>query len=256
MPARLSSAAITDIHSKVDDLFDRLKTRFLGPKASSKKLYIGYKRDTSLPGVYESALADEGGLPDRARLNQMIETASNYLEAQRHKAKANVVQAVQSHLDDVNSGIIDSDVIQAKLGGALAEIFGTAKHEVRRILDAETQKARSIGHLAGIDRVSSSLGIKDPAVFFVVKKDKELCDECRKLHLLDDGITPRVWKRSELGSGYHERGDPNPKITGLHPNCRCSITMILPGFGFTSSGNITWIGADHDEYASQRVLDT
>lgn len=36
---------------------------------------------------------------------------------------------------------------------------------------------------------------------------------------MPDGITPRLWKLSEVGSGYHRKGDESPKLGGLHPNC-------------------------------------
>ena len=46
--------------------------------------------------------------------------------------------------------------------------------------------------------------------------------------MLPDGITPRVWKMSEMGSGYHKKGDSSPKIGGLHPRCRCIYDRYAP----------------------------
>ena len=72
--------------------------------------------------------------------------------------------------------------------------------------------------------------------------------------MLPDGVTPRVWKLSEVGAGYHKKGDLNPKIAGLHPHCRCCLTSLLNGFGFNSSGMVTYIGKGHDEFAKQRGM--
>lgn len=77
------------------------------------------------------------------------------------------------------------------------------------------------------------------------------CSECKKLHLLPDEQTPRVWKMSEVGAGYHKKGDPAPKVGGLHPHDRCTIQTLPPGYGF-EGGRITYIGKDHDEFAKQR----
>ena len=72
------------------------------------------------------------------------------------------------------------------------------------------------------------------------------------LHLLPDKKTPRLWKLSEIGHEYHKKGDPNPKLPGLHPNCRCKLTYLAQGFGFDKDGKVTWKGVDHDELEFQR----
>jgi len=81
------------------------------------------------------------------------------------------------------------------------------------------------------------------------------CNECKKLHLMDDMTTPRVWKLSDLGHGYHKRGEESPKVNGLHPACRCTLTMLTPGFGFSDQGKIKWVKLEHDEHAAQESLE-
>jgi hypothetical protein len=68
---------------------------------------------------------------------------------------------------------------------------------------------------------------------------------------MPDLVTPRVWKLSEIGFGYHKKGENNPKIAGLHPHCRCGLAFLAPGFGF-KGGQVSWIGEGHDEYKAQR----
>jgi hypothetical protein len=78
------------------------------------------------------------------------------------------------------------------------------------------------------------------------------CDECRTIHMLPDGVTPRVWLSSEVETGYHKKGTDRPSWSLLHPHCRCALTTLIPGFGFTTEGLVTWIGEKHDEVAFQR----
>ena len=89
-------------------------------------------------------------------------------------------------------------------------------------------------------------------VFFSVIIDDVTGKEEFKLHLLPDRKTPRVWFLSEIGAEYHKKGDSNPKLAGLHPNCRCKLTYLAPGWGFTKDGKVTYIGPDHDEISKQR----
>jgi hypothetical protein len=239
------------IERAVDNLFDKLKYRVLGPKMVDKKLYIGFMRPKSLPGLYEAAHVEERGIPDKEHLDQLLQTAANYIDAVRLKAKNHTVVAVNSFL---NRATVPTDW-KTVLGGELADVYGTVKRDVHRIIDTEAQNVRNIGVLEGISRVNASRGIEDPVVFFVVVRDEHLCDECRKLHLLEDGKTPRVYKMSELGHGYHKRGETDPKVGGLHPHCRCSMTTLMPGFGFDAGGFVTWKREDWNEYARQHGVD-
>ena len=83
-------------------------------------------------------------------------------------------------------------------------------------------------------------------------RDQHRCDECTRLHMMPDGVTPKVWKLSDVGSGYHKKGQSQPKVGGLHPHCRCMLTHLLSGYGFDASGRVTYIAAGHDEYENQR----
>lgn len=232
----------------MDALFDKTKLRLLGPKAIDKKLYISYNREKSLPGLYEAAHVEGRGIPDTEHLDQLMRTAANYLDSLRHKAKAQTVVAVHKWL---NKPDVKTDLATV-LGGELADLYGTLRHEVRRVIDTEAQNVRNVGVVDGIARANAFAGIEDPVVFFVVVRDDKLCKECRKLHLLKDERTPRCWYLSELGHGYHERGDDHPKVGGLHPHCRCSMTTLMPGFGFDKAGMVVWRGEGHNEIERQR----
>ena len=45
------------------------------------------------------------------------------------------------------------------------------------------------------------------------------CNYCKEFYMLPDNITPRVYKLSELKSGYMDRKNPEPHLSPLHPNC-------------------------------------
>lgn len=246
MPKNLTKEARLKIEDAVDDLFIKLKTRFLGPKYGSKKLYISFNREKSLPGLYEEANVGERGIPNKEELEQLLEVANNYLEAMRLKSRSQTITAIQKWLKTPNGDL------NTALGGELYDLYGKLSSGVKRILDTESQNVRSVGSVDGIIRANIAAGIDDPLVFWVVVRDNSLCSECERLHLYD-GIKPRVWKLSEVESGYHKKGDKNPKISGLHPHCRCSMTTLLPGFGFNKSGFVTWISEGHDEYQSQKL---
>lgn len=229
-----------------NDVYERLKTRALGPKFGARMVAFQFKPELSLPGLHTAAAASEGARPDPHLMNSLLQVAERHLNAQKDTVKAQVVRAVDAFL----RGDPKADLITV-LGGELRETFKAAMTNTRRILDTEASNVRNAGALTGVMEVSSSMGIEDPVIYFVTVKDQLLCGECARLHLLEDGITPKVWRTSSLGHGYHRRGQPTPKIGGLHPHCRCSLVTLMPGYGF-ENGRVTYIGRKHDEYAKQQ----
>jgi hypothetical protein len=247
----LNVAAIKLIEQKVDELFDRAASRYLGPQALPKTISAGFRLPHSLPGLYMAAAREEGAVPDKDMVTKLVRNAKNYLDAYRASTKAQVIKSVQTFLSEAVAGGVKTDV-QTVLGGTLADVWKKATTDVRRLIDTESSGARNIGGLEGIVAVNVSQGIEDPQVYFVVVRDQYLCLECKRLHLLDDSVTPRIWLLSEIGHGYHKVGQKAPKVGGLHPHCRCTMVTMMPGYGFGKDGMVKYIGRDHDELENQR----
>lgn len=247
----LGLAAQKAIMDSVDTLFERAKTRLLGPGMDGKKLVIQAPKYLSMTGLFETASKLEGVEPREEVMRSVLRVAGSYLDAQKEKTKAQIVQRVNSFLMDAQAKGVKTDV-ETVLGGHLSEIWADVGKEVRRIVETETTTARNTGAFDAIGRIGAVTGKGDPVVFFVVVRDGHRCEECTRLHLLADKVTPRVWLSSEIGAGYHRKGDPSPKVNGLHPHCRCTITHLTPGYGFDSLGRIRYVSPDHDELRAQR----
>lgn len=250
MPGILSLAAIKIIEREVDKLFDRAAARYLGPAAMDKRIYVGFKNELSLPGIFMAAAREEGAVPDKKIIEALTRNASTYLDAYRASTKAQVVKKVQSFLQQAEIGGVKTD-LKTVLGGELTDVWGKATSEVKRMVDTEASNARNMGTLEGILAVNASEGIEDPVIYFVVVRDQYLCDECKRLHLLDDEVTPRLWKLSDVGHGYHKKKESNPKIGGLHPHCRCTMVTLMPGYGFGTDGMVKFVSLDHNEFKKQ-----
>lgn len=250
---RLGPQAQKIISAAVDLLFDRAKARLLGPNAKGidgKQLIFRFNPEFSLTGLFLDAGKQEGATPREEVLNALLKISGSYVDAHREKTKAKVLQHVQTFLADAQAQGIKTDV-QTVLGGQLADIWAEVKTDIRRVAETETTITRNASIFDSIGRIAATTGREDPNVFFVTVRDQHRCKECTRLHMMPDETTPRVWKMSQLGSGYHKRGESNPKVGGLHPHCRCVLTHLLPGYGFDAAGRITYISQGYDEYAKQ-----
>jgi hypothetical protein len=254
-PPVLGPAAHRRIEAAIAELFARMRFRLLGRVGSKSIVFSArpgqHRDDLSLPGLYDAAARSEGMRPNEELRDALMRVADRYLTAHEQLAKARVVHTVQSFLDDVHRAGETPDV-RTVLGGELARVMGQAVNDVRRIVDTESTRARNSGTLDAISKINAMAGVKDPVVYFAVVNDQHLCAECRRLHLMEDGHTPRYWKMSEVGAGYHKRGQPNPKVGGLHPHCRCTLVTLMLGYGHRD-GKLTHIGPDYDGWAEQRA---
>lgn len=251
----LSATAIALIGRKVDEMFDRLKLRYLGPSGwqkADKRIFITTWSEPllSLPGVFKQASALEGMRADPQTEETLVKLAEGFLNGAQERTKAQVLKAVTTFLTQAQTSGTETDV-GTVLGGELSKVMGDLTRQVHTILDAETSNAKNIGLMDGITRINAHLGIEDPIVYFMVVHDGDLCKECKDVHLLEDGITPRVWYLSEVKQGYHVRGEDRPAVGGLHPHCRCTMGTLMPGYGF-HGGAVTFISPNWNELRHQR----
>lgn len=235
--------ALEELQDAIGKAFETIRAAAM-PPTGAKRLTFGWY--TSIPGLYESACRSAGGTPRAETVDNLLDIASSYLDALQSRVEAEMMNLIVAADTSSRHDVVEPDADRA------GEVLDKASADLQRIIDTESQRARQIGAVDGISEVAAGLGDDDPTVFFVVVRDDSLCDECRRLHLLPDGRTPRVWKLSQLSADYHRKGGELPSVQGLHPHCRCSQTYLAPGFGFNAAGYVRWVSQGHDEYLVQR----
>jgi hypothetical protein len=252
MAKGLPSSAKRLINSVVENLFDRMALNLLGdiPELKNRKVaFFSTSPNLGLANLFVQVLNRNPSQLEADILKGLLTTAHTYLESLKNKTKASIETEIDAYIKDKNTKkepISELDVHKSILEGLIK-----AKNHIKTIADTESTKTRNIAQTMQITRVAADMNVSDPNVMFICVHDNKLCEECERLHLMEDKKTPRVWKLSELGYGYHKKGDPNPKVGGLHPNERCTLTFLAPGYGFVR-GKVSYISPDHDEYVKQR----
>ena len=253
--SKLSPISVLAIETAVENMFIKAKTRFTGkiPPGTPKGLILTINPSFTVGSLFKLAAKTEGVKPNEDLLSAITRIATGYLDATKEKAKAKMVHTVQSFLTDAHNNNIDTDV-ETVLSGKLTDLWGEITNDVKRTVATETTTTTNMSLMDAITKINAVRGITDPTIAWLCVHDQYLCDECKRLHLMSDKVTPMVWKLSECGSGYHKKGQNNPKLAGLHPNDRCYMIAVMPGYGFDGSGKITYIGAGYDAYKDQRGI--
>ena len=250
----LSSRVKDALSGAVEDLFDRIALELIGdiPKLKGKKnLIISSQRNFGLPHLFVQAMGNRSPNPiEQDFLKGLLDSAHGYIESLKSKTKSNIVERIDgiSREASLRNEKMKEEDVQA----VISEEMAKAKSHMNAIAESESTKLRNLGHMMDISRVAGDLGDSDPTVFFVVFRDQSTCKECIRLHLMPDQTTPRLWKFSQLKQGYHKRGEDSPSAFGLHPHCRCTLTYLSQGFGFSESGKLKYVSENYDAYSKQK----
>lgn len=241
------------IEKLISNSFDEIAMSFLGlvPRISKDKRITFSTSKNSLTKLFLKALGSKD--PNKKEediLKTTLRIASMYIDALKSRTQARVLQDINAYI--TNKSLEDKGVKISEIKKIYEKEMDKAQKHFKLIANSESNKVTNTGTALQISKVGSSNNEKDPTVFFIVTIDDVTGPEEFRLHLLPDRKTPRVWKLSEIGGSYHKKGEPNPKLPGLHPNCRCKITYLANGFGFNENGNVTYKGKDWNELEYQR----
>lgn len=250
----ISSSGKEAIEIAISKMFDSLAYKLLGniPKLRNKSPFFGSSPKMSLAHIFIEALGGkEPNHFEKDALRSILNSSYGYIESLKHKTSSNVVEAVDALVKEAKTG--RGYVSSGEVANTIAVEMEKARSHMKLIAEAETTKSRNMGHTMEIAGNAKNQGIEDPTVFFIIVRDNVTCSECLRLHMMPDGVIPRVWKLSELSMGWHKRGEDHPSACSLHPGCRCSLSQLSPGWGF-KNGFVSFISLDYDEYAVQRGL--
>lgn len=250
----ISSNGKNGIAKIVEDIFDKISLQFVGnlPHLKHKKLLLfNTKPIHGLPHLFVQAMNNKTpNAIESEVLKSMLNTAHGYIETVKRRTTNSLTERLEEIVKEAK--VAGEKVNESKIREVVSDEFKKARSALLTTVEAESTKARNIGHAMDISRVAAAHGNSDPNVFFAMVRDGSTCSECIKLHMMPDGITPRVWKLSELKQGYHKRGENMPSAFGLHPHCRCTLVYLTEGFGFDSTGKIEFVALGHDAHSHQR----
>jgi hypothetical protein len=258
----IPKTGIKAIDTAIEALFYRMKARFLGKRYEPKKIRfnvtgfdkpINYRPDLSMPDLFEEAAKAEGFKPNKKLQEVVVNSIEHYLDAHQELTKAKVKNAVQAALSDAEVSKDDVNIGKI-LKEELKTVMKKVSADVGVVVDSELGRAKNLSTLDSISKANTMVGIDDPTIVFIGPNDLYTCKDCKRLYFMEDGMTPRVWKMSELKGGFGKHGGLCPCTGGQHPHCKHFMSNMMPGFGFGSDGRIKYIDPEYDVYNDQHRL--
>lgn len=159
-----------------------------------------------------------------------------------------VTMAIQSDLSmwsavkEVIPTAMENDTPRHKVIQQLREKTGDMMRDWHRVAHTEMWDSKVQGEADAILNNESPLSKRGADTLVYKKPAPNACAKCKQLYLERDGITPKVFKLSELvayGTNYGKKqADWVPTVGILHPNCLCPLSVMPPDTKFDSQGNL------------------
>lgn len=180
----------------------------------------------------------------RTRSQQFIDTLSQ-------KVTSNVVNTIvhsqlQMHqaIQEVIPEAIKHHTERYDVVSQLREQTGDWKRDWDRVAHTELWDAKLQGEAQAILNNESPFSTDGGETLVYKKPAPDCCAACRKAYLENDGVTPKVFKLSELmsnGSNYGKKGGNwVPTLGVMHPNCQCTMNVKPPDTEFDKRGNLVY----------------
>lgn len=253
----ISQQSKEQIDKVVEDLFDKAALRFLGaiPRLQHKKtVLIGFEQSFNLANLFVQSMNNKWlNNIENEILKGVLSGAANYIDILKNKTSNNILQKLEGIARQARTG--NEKIPETEVNKIVEEELGKANSDLETIVMSESTKARNLGMVMDISRAaatSENVADRDPIVGFAGINDDQTCKECKRLFLMQDGVTPRLWRLSECSGGYFKRGDSFPSILGLHPRCRHTPFMVPSDWGFDKSGHLAFIGIGYNALEEQR----
>lgn len=124
----------------------------------------------------------------------------------------------------------------------LREQSGDWARDWHRVAHTEMWDAKVMGEANAIIDNESPVSKKGSETLVFKRPGPNACAQCKKHYLESDGITPKVFRLSDLmanGTNYGKKtADWKPTVGILHPNCLCPLSVMPDGYTFDATGQL------------------
>ena len=244
---KLSAAQRELILKQIESIFETTKARLLGRFFKGPRIYFTLAAESdplhTLEGLYNYTLNMMYGAGTEPKDEKVIENLSevtgNYFDAQKLK--------VANHLlNEINDASSKKDILSI-----VAAHIDKASKYIDMLTENEMKITTAYATREGITQLAADLKINDPTVVFLGVVDQKVCKYCKSMyHNINNLYEPKPYKLSQVQQGYFKPKlwDGKTPFMNCHPRCRHVMSFVSPGFGFTPSGQPTYISSSYDYY--------
>ena len=178
----------------------------------------------------------------KMRAQQAIDTLTQKITATTVTLALQSDQKMWEVVKEVIPDALENNTPRHRVIQQLRDNTQDLNRDWHRVAHTEMWNAKLQGEAEAIINNESPLSKQGGDTLVYKKPAHNACKKCKQLLLEPDGVTPKVFKMSELianGDNYGlKQADWKPVVGTIHPNCMCPLNVMPPGTKFDSQGNL------------------
>lgn len=189
--------------------------------------------------TYQEIIEQAANIPQTTVEEKAIEWAEEHvgeyikgIEAEMIKdIRTGTIRSVSDAMRAIQNGVaetIKNRETVSQLKTKLFDIVDDKYRDWQRVAFTEMNNSIQNGIYSGI------LEKHGPDQLVYKRPNPDACKHCKRLHLESDGITPRIFKLSELGTSNvgKKASEWEVVVDSTHPWCQCQLEVLPDGFIF------------------------
>lgn len=173
---------------------------------------------------------------------QFSDSLENTLNKIREKLTRNIYEEYKKNLTLTDEVFKDEVLPKRYMAGILRQVTDDSKQDFDMVVRTELINNKIYGQAHKILQGQGVYGESKGDTTVFKRPNPDACNHCKKHYLEKDGITPKLFKLSELmanGSNYGKKvNEWEPTLGILHPYCQCQLHVMPEGCEFDETGQI------------------
>lgn len=170
------------------------------------------------------------------------EDISNLLSKTRAKVNRRTAEQLKREFNVLNEVFTDEPIPKSWMATELRKVTSDTKQDWDMVIRSELKNNQLEGMAESIVNGSSVYSIDKEDTIVFKKPNPDACEHCKKHYLERDGITPKLFKLSELMANGTNIGrkvsEWRPTLAILHPHCQCDLHVMPKNATFDENGNM------------------
>lgn len=164
------------------------------------------------------------------------------LEKTRTKVNNAVIEALKPEFNVIDEVFKDERPPEKWMATELRKITKDARQDWDMVVKSELVEKKNQGFVQAIIDNESPYTNDGLDTIIFKRPNPNACKHCKRLYLEKDGITPKLFKLSEMianGTNYGKKVDEWKAVLGImHPHCQCVPQVMPKGCKFDENGKI------------------
>lgn len=179
------------------------------------------------------------------------EDVKGLLQRGKTRLSRQIIEELKRNYGMIDNRLGNTTLSQQQIASELREITNDVRQDWDMVVRTELINSQQQGMASAILDGSSPYSDDKGDTIVFKRPNHDACKHCKRLYLQSDGVTPRLFRLSELMAMGDNIGlkvsEWKPTLGVVHPHCQCKLQVMPKGATFDNNGQIIYLGKGERE---------